>query len=98
MIHVVQDNILRNVEPRDNTIKEKMQNGINDVIISGHGFHPLGKVVDCDHNVLMPALRLRLQIMKSMPNLQKGLVVITKYKGFGGAKDLSHNIGITHTT
>jgi hypothetical protein len=69
-------------------IEEKMSSRVCCIVESGHGFIPFGKVVEMTTIYLCPLLDGGLQVMKSMPHLQKGLIVMTGWRREGGAQAL----------
>lgn len=45
-----------NTEPQDDTIKGKTSEGVSGVVDCGHGFDPLGKIVNYNNDVLVTIL------------------------------------------
>jgi hypothetical protein len=62
---------------RYDVVKEKTHCGVSGVVEGGHSFCPFGEVIDCDNNVFVTIVGGGLQVMKSMPHLQKGPAVMT---------------------
>jgi hypothetical protein len=69
-------------------IKEKMCCSVSGVVEGRHGFNPFCEVIDCDNNVFVSIVGWGLQVMKSMPHLQKGPAVMTGWRRAGGAHAL----------
>ena len=69
-------------------IKEKTRCSVSGVVEGGHGFNPFCEVIDYDNNVFVSIAGWGLQVMKSMPHLQKGPAVMTGCRRAGGARAL----------
>ena len=65
-------------------VKEKTRCYVNGFVEGRHGFNPLGKVINCNDYIFVSVVGCRLQVMKSMPHLQKGLAVIIGCRREGG--------------
>jgi hypothetical protein len=61
----------------DDMVKEKMRCSVSGVVESGHSFGPFGEVINGENNVFMTIVEGGLQVIKSMPHLQKGPAVMT---------------------
>ena len=58
-------------------VKEKTHCSVSGVVESGHSFNPFGEVINGDNDVFVAIAGGGLQVMKSMPHLQKESAVMT---------------------
>jgi hypothetical protein len=58
-------------------VKEKTCCSVSGVVEGGHSFSPFGEVIDSHNNVFVTIAGGGLQVIKSMPHLQKGPAVMT---------------------
>jgi hypothetical protein len=64
-------------EPGYDMVEEKTRCCVSSVVEGGHSFGPFGEVIDSDNDVFVPIAGWGLQVINSMPHLQKGPVVMT---------------------
>jgi hypothetical protein len=69
-------------------VEEKMCCCVSGVFESGHGFDPLGNVIDNHDNVLVSITRWRMESREFYVPLQKGSIVMTRCRRVGGARAL----------
>jgi hypothetical protein len=69
-------------------VEEKTRYCVNDVVKCGHGFGPFGKIIHYHHNVLMSITGWRIASHEYIPNLQKGLAVMSGCRRASGARAL----------
>jgi len=68
----------------DDVVEEKTCYSFSGVFEGGYSFSPFSEIIDCHDDVFVSIARWKVAAMKSMPHLQKGLVVMTGWRREGG--------------